>query len=146
MFKKNPLLCPSALSRMAPTALLLVFLNLLIGCKGLQTLPALDNQAIRGSWLELNDVRQLTVSPGVVLELPEAPYRAQFADSTGIYFQASRPLRFVTQHGFVNEVDGGLYMRYDNPTQATTWFHPKLGAPVTPYPDPVKIRFFQAQY
>lgn len=146
MFKKPYSLRPSGLNKMACSAFLLVFLTLLIGCKGLQTLPAPDDQAIRGSWLELNDVRQLTVSPGVVLELPDAPYRAQFADPTGIYFQASRPLRFVTQHGFVNEADGGLYMRYDNPTQATAWFHPKLGAPVAPYPDPVKIRYFPAQY
>lgn len=146
MFKKNPPLHSTGLNKITSSAILLVFLNLLIGCKGLQTLPDPDNQAIRGSWLELDDARQLTVSPGVVLELPQAPYRAQFADPTGVYFQASRPLRFVTQHGFVNEAEGGLYMRYDNPTQATTWFHPKLGAPVTPYPDPVKIRFFQAQY
>jgi hypothetical protein len=146
MFKTSAALCHHRLNRMALGTILLVLSNLLIGCKGLQTLPAPDDQAVRGSWLELNDVRQLTLSPGVVLELPDAPYRAQFADPTGIYFQASRPLRFVTQHGFVNEADGGLYMRYDNPTQATTWFHPKLGAPVAPYPDPVKIHYFPARY
>jgi hypothetical protein len=146
MFKKPPSLRPAGLNKMALCACWLVLSHLLVGCKGLQTLPAPDEQAVRGSWLELDDVRQLTLSPGLVLELPDAPYRAQFADPTGIYFQASRPLRFVTQHGFVNEADGGLYMRYDNPTQAITWFHPKLGAPVTPYPAPVKIRFFPARF
>jgi hypothetical protein len=146
MFKKTFSLCQYGLNRVAFSAIMLVLSNVLIACKGLQTLPAPDDQAIRGSWLALNDVRHLTLSPGVVLELPDAPYRAQFADQAGIYFQASRPLRFVTQHGFVNEADGGLYMRYDNPTQAITWFHPKLGAPITPYPAPVKIQYFPARY
>ncbi len=134
------------LNRIAFTAMVLMISSGLTACKGLQELPAVDGQSARGSWLELKDVRQLTVSPGVVLELPDAPYRAQFADPQGIYFQASRPLRFRTQHGFVNEADGGLYMRHDNPTQATTWFHPKLGAPAAPYPEPVNIQYHPARY
>lgn len=128
------------------SVMLLVLSTCLMGCKGLQELSADGHQSARGSWLELLDARQLPLSPGLLLELPDAPYRAQFADPEGIYFQASRPLRFVTQHGFVNEVDGGLYMRYDNHTQATTWFHPKLGAPITPYPAAVKIQYYPARY
>lgn len=146
MLKKPPSCFPSGLKRMAFMAVLLLLSQQLVACKGLQALPAPDHHNVRGSWLALEDDRQLFVAPGVVLELPDAPYRAQFADPNGIYFQASRPLRFVTQHGFVNEADGGLYMRYDNPTQATTWFQPTLGAPATPSPAPVKIRFFPARY
>lgn len=146
MYKKPLSLRPAGLNKVVLSACLLVLSNLLVGCQGLQTLPAPDHQTVQGSWLELDDERQLTLSPGLVLELPDAPYRAKFADPSGIYFQASRPLRFVTQHGFVNEVDGGLYMRFDNPTQATTWFHPRLGAPAAPYPAPVKIRYFPARY
>ena len=94
----------------------------------------------------LDDAHQHTVSPGVFLNLPDAPYRAKFADDRGVYYQASRALRFSTQDGAVIEVDGGLYMLHDNPLQATTWFYPTLGAPATPHKAAVKVNFFSAQY
>ena len=64
----------------------------LMACSTLQDLPAINGRSAYGSWLDLNDTRRLTLSPGVFLELPDAPYRARFADKDGIYFQASRPL------------------------------------------------------
>lgn len=118
----------------------------LSGCAGLQELGSVRGGYAQGSWLALDDERQLPVSPGVVLVLPEAPYRARFANEQGIYFQASRALRFITQDGVVIEVDGGLFMRHDNPLQATTWFYPTLGAPATPSTTPVKVHFFSAKY
>lgn len=117
----------------------------LTACSTLRPLEAVHGPSAQGSWVELNDARQLTLSSGVFVELPDAPYRAQFADDKGIYFRASNPLRIRTQHGFVNEAEGGLYMRHDSPTQATTWWYPALGAPATPYTTPLKIHYYPAQ-
>lgn len=116
------------------------------GCANLQELGSVRGGYAQGSWLALDDAHDYTVSPGVSLSLPDAPYRARFADARGVYFQASRALRFKTQDGVVIEVDGGLYMLHDNPFQATTWFYPTLGAPTTPYKAAVKVNFFSAQY
>jgi hypothetical protein len=113
-------------------------------CSTLQPLPNVAGQSAHGAWVELIDVQPLTISPGVMLHLPDAPYRARFADKDGLYFQASRPLQFHTQHGFINEVEGGLYMRYDQPGLAKTWFYPGLGAPATPAHHSVKIQFYPA--
>ena len=117
----------------------------LMACSTLQDLPTINGRSAYGSWLDLNDTRRLTLSPGVFLELPDAPYRARFADKDGIYFQASRPLLFSTQHGFAHEAEGGLYMRYDNALQATTWLYQTLWAAGTPYPEPLKIQYHPAQ-
>lgn len=116
------------------------------GCANLQELGSVRGGYAQGSWLALDDAHDYTVSPGVSLSLPDAPYRARFADARGVYFQASRALRFKTQDGVVIEVDGGLYMLHDNPFQATTWFYPTLGAPTTPHKAAVKVNFFSAQY
>lgn len=128
------------------TAWVLGLSQALSACTGLQELGSVRGGYAQGSWLALDDEHQLPVSPGVFLALPDAPYRARFANDQGIYFQASRALRFITQDGVVIEVDGGLFMRHDNPLQATTWFYPTLGAPATPYPAPVKVHFFSAKY
>ncbi len=116
------------------------------GCANLHELGSARGGYAQGSWLALDDAHEHTVSPGVSLSLPDAPYRARFADARGVYFQASRALRFKTQDGVVIEVDGGLYMLHDNPFQATTWFYPTLGAPATPHKAAVKVNFFSAQY
>jgi hypothetical protein len=124
----------------------LVLCQWLSACSSVQDLPAAVNgRSVYGSWLDLNDARKLTLSPGVFLELPDAPYRARFADKDGIYFQASRPLVFSTQHGFAQEAEGGLYMRNDNTLEATTWLYPTLGAVGIPYATPLKIQYHPAQ-
>lgn len=123
----------------------LVMFHGLTACSTLHALPSVNGRSAYGSWLDLNDAHLLTLSPGVFLELPDAPYRARFADRDGIYFQASRPLLFSTQHGFVTEAEGGLYMRYDTPMQATTWLYPTLWAAGIPYASPLKIQYHPAQ-
>lgn len=127
-------------------ALVLGLSQALSACADLQELGNVRGGYAQGSWLALDDEHQLPVSPSVHLILPNAPYRARFANDKGIYFQASRALQFTTQDGVVTEVDGGLFMRHDNPLQATTWFYPALGAPATPYTTPVKVHFFSAKY
>jgi hypothetical protein len=122
----------------------LVLALFLSACSTLQPLPNVAGQSAHGAWVELIDVQPLTISPGVMLHLPDAPYRARFADKDGLFFQASRPLQFHTQHGFINEVEGGLYMRHDQPGLASTWFYPGLGAPATPAHVSVKIQFYPA--
>ncbi len=139
-----PTRCSSSARASRCLTLLLAFW--LTGCSTLQALPHVAERPAQGSWLELTDEHRLQLSPGVFLDLPDAPYRARFADKEGVYFQASRPLQFRTQHGFVNEAEGGLYMRYDRPGLASTWYYPSLGAPATPYGASVKIQYFPAQY
>lgn len=128
--------------RMATVGSLVLVLT---ACSTLRPLEAVYGPSAQGSWVMLNDASRLTLSPGLFLELPDTPYRARFADDQGIYFQASSPLRIRTQHGFVNEAEGGLYVRHNNPTQATAWWYPALGAPITPYTLPLKIHHFQAK-
>lgn len=52
----------------------LVLCQWLSACSSIQDLPAAVNgRSVYGSWLDLNDARKLTLSPGVFLELPDAP-------------------------------------------------------------------------
>ncbi|WP_089954093.1 hypothetical protein [Limnohabitans sp. 2KL-3] len=144
MLQQPPLLRSLGLRSSALAAVVLALS--LSSCGHLQELGSVRGGYAQGSWLALDDAHRHTVSPGVFLNLPDAPYRAKFADERGVYYQASRALRFSTQDGAVIEVDGGLYMLHDNPLQATTWFYPTLGAPATPYKTPLKVTFFSAKY
>ncbi len=119
----------------------------LCACSTVQPLPVIGGTSAHGSWIELNDSRILTLSPGVFLDLPDAPYRAKFADKDGTYFQASRYLQFRTQDGLITEAQGGLYVRYDKPSEATPWLYESLGAPWVPYPNlpPLKVQLFSGQ-
>jgi hypothetical protein len=119
----------------------------LSACSTVQPLPVIGGTSAYGSWIELKDKHSLTLSPGVFLDLPDAPYRAKFADKDGTYFQASRSLQFRTQDGLITEAQGGLYVRYDKLTEATPWLYESLGAPLVPYPylTPLKVQFFSGE-
>ena len=125
----------------------LLFSLALSACSTVQPLPVIRGTSAHGSWIELNDKHSLTLSPGVFLDLPDAPYRAKFADKDGTYFQASRYLQFRTQDGAIIEAQGGLYVRYDKLTEATPWLYESVGAPLVPYPylPPLKVQFFSGQ-
>lgn len=121
-------------------AVALAAVALLSACSSLQPLPHKGGQSAAGSWLELIGPTTAQVSPGVVLELPRAPYRAQFADDKGIYYQATASLVYRTEHGVTSVVSGGLYAPYAEPGQAQAWTEPLFGAATLPHPNrwPVK--------
>jgi hypothetical protein len=127
---------------MAMVAAGLAALMFLSGCAGLQPLPVDARHAAHGSWLRLQYVMQAEVSPGVHVELPDAPYRARFADQNGIYYQASRPVVYRTVHGVYTAVEGGLFVRFDQPTVAVVWTEPLWGAATLTYPQTFLVQRF----
>jgi hypothetical protein len=95
-------------------------------------------------WLELQDSRFTTVSPGVLLEMPEGPYRARFADANGIYYQASRPLVYRPQFGGATALTGGLYVPQGQAHQARAWTEPVLPSPILAYPNTFVVKLHDA--
>lgn len=120
-------------------------LTLLAGCSSLQPLPVDARHAAHGSWVVLQGLSSAEVLPGVQVELPDAPYRARFADARGIYYQASLPVVYRTVHGAVTAVEGGLFVRYDQPTSAVVWSEPLWGAATMPHPQTFEVRRFTAR-
>ena len=131
---------------MAPARLRLALgaaaLALLGACSGLQPLPTPTGSAARGSWLSLQGVKKAEVSPGVQVELPDAPYRARFADQHGTYYQASQPVVFRTVHGLATAVEGGLFVRFDQPGVAVVWTEPLWGAATMAHGQTFEVRHF----
>jgi len=111
----------------------LVTLWLLAGCSSLQPLPVETRHAAHGSWVVLQGMRSAEVSPGVWVELPDGPYRARFADASGIYYQSSLHVVYRTVHGAITLVEGGLYVRFDQPGVAVVWGEPHWGAATMPH-------------
>jgi hypothetical protein len=132
----------SKVSKIVMLSLSLITLTLLNGCTGLQPLPEDNKFAARGSWLLLQDIKQAEISPGVNVKLPDAPYRARFADDNGIYYQASQQVIYKTSHGITVGVEGGLFVRYDQPTVAVVWYEPVLGSATMPHPQTFKVQRF----
>ncbi len=124
----------------ASVILTLTLAQLLAGCQALQPVAQSQGAAAQGWWVELDSPAVVSVSPGVEMELPQAPYRARFTDPNGIYYQASRPLTYRTAQGVHNSVQGGLYVRHDNPRVAHAWVFPELGAQPAPYTQPIAIQ------
>lgn len=122
----------------------LLLLSTLLGCSDLQPLKGHGFQtASHGWWLEIRGERTQQLAPAVVLELPNAPYRARFADPNGIYFQASLPLVIRNSDGFATEQAGGLYVTHADPSWAQVWFSPVIGDPRRPEVRPVAVQVFQ---
>ncbi|MDZ4101008.1 MAG: hypothetical protein U1E12_04950 [Hydrogenophaga sp.] len=117
-------------------------LLLLTGCSGLQPLPTDARLAAHGSWLTLQGMRSAEVSAGVQVELPDAPFRARFADGEGIYYQASQPVVYRTIHQIATAVQGGLFMRFEEPTVAVVWIEPLWGAATMPHSVEFSVRRF----
>lgn len=86
-----------------------------------------------GTWLDLLSAPDADVGPGMSLLLPRAPYRARFADRDGIYYAASQRLLMRTAQGVVQEAEGGLYVRHDQPNHASVWLAPVVGQPSRPF-------------
>lgn len=131
----------------APVSALLVAgltgLLLLTGCSSLQPLPVDAQHAAHGSWVVLQGVSSAEVLPaGVQVELPNAPYRARFADARGIYYQSSLPVVYRTVHGAVTAVEGGLFVRFDQPTLAVVWGEPLWGAATMPHGQTFAVQRF----
>lgn len=122
----------------------LAALSVVSGCSSLRPLPVDPKHAAHGSWVTLRDVSRAEVSPGVQVELPEAPYRARFADAQGIYYQSSLPVVYRTEHGAVTAVEGGLFVRFDQPTVAVVWGEPLWGAATMPNPQTFAVQRFTA--
>lgn len=117
-------------------------LALLVACSGLQPLPTQTGIAARGSWLSLQGVKKAEVSPGVQVELPDAPYRARFADRHGTYYQASQPVVFRTVHGLATAVEGGLFVRSDQPGVAVVWTEPLWRSATLAHRQTFEVRHF----
>lgn len=94
------------------------------GCASIGPSPGLRGDVLHNSWLQLQGAGWAEVAPGVVMELPLAPYRAKFADAQGIFYQASMPVVFRTRQGAVVAVPGGLYVKHTQPDQALSWTEP----------------------
>ena len=135
--------CAAHAGRRWRSVSMLFLLSGLLGCSQLQPLADAGDRPSRGWWLELRDERTQTISPGVILELPDAPYRARFADEDGVYFQASLPLIFRNAHGLRTEHEGGLYVRNGRSDQAQVWFSPIIGDPLRPEERPVLVEIFR---
>ncbi len=86
-----------------------------------------------GAWLDLLSAADAEVRPGMTLSLPRAPYRARYADRDGIYYAASQRLLVRTGLGVVQETEGGLYVRHDQPHHAAVWLAPVAGQPARPF-------------
>lgn len=123
----------------------LAMLSMLGGCSTLQPLPVEPRHAAHGSWVVVQGVRSAEVSPGVRVELPDAPYRARFADAAGIYYQSSLPVVYRTVHGVATAVAGGLFVRFDQPTLAVVWGEPLVGAVTMHHPQTFGVRRFTAR-
>lgn len=84
---------------------------------------------MNSGWLELMGNRSVTVAPGVVLEMPDVPYRARFSDAQGIYYQAAQPLAYRSAFGVVTLVTGGLYVKHGSLDQARSWTESVTSSP-----------------
>ncbi|WP_374521529.1 hypothetical protein [Hydrogenophaga sp.] len=129
------------LGRLARPAAALAALCLALGAVGcaapLQAPPTRPPEQALGAWVELVSEHHTEIRPGVVLELPKAPYRVRFADQKGTYYAPSQRLVFRTQHGLTQENEGGLYVRHDRPGWAQVWLAPVAGLPAMPFDEHV---------
>jgi hypothetical protein len=110
------------------------------GCASRAPEPSLRGALLHTSWLLLQGETSAEVSPGLVMQLPQAPYRAKFADAQGVFYQASMPLVFRTQQGSVVSVAGGLYVKHARPHEALSWTEPVWLRPAMVYPVPFAVR------
>jgi hypothetical protein len=115
----------------------------LAGCAGPLASWGLQGAVPHSGWLQLQGERVAEVSPGVYLELPQAPFRARFTDAQGVYYQSSLPLVYRTQHGAVVAVAGGLYVRHEQPQQAVSWTEPVWFKPAMAYRNVFAVRVFR---
>lgn len=129
---------PTASGRRLAIVVAVAALLGIAGCAApLQPLPTRPPEQALGAWVELVSIPHSEIRPGVVLELPDAPYRARFADAQGTYYAPSQRLVFRTQHGLTQENEGGLYVRHDRPGWAQVWLAPVAGRPAMPFDDRV---------
>lgn len=115
------------------------------GCASTDGPFALHGVETHGGWLELTSDRVATVGSGVELVMPNAPYRARFADSQGIYYQASLPLVYRSAFGIEVPVTGGLYVPYAQPDRAHSWSEPAMTAPLLKPPLQFSVRLHGAK-
>ena len=103
------------------------------GCASTEPASGLRGEVLHTSWLQLQGPGWAEVAPGLVMELPLSPYRAKFADTQGVFYQASTPVVFRTRQGAVVAVPGGLYVKHAQPDQALSWTEPVWRQPTMVY-------------
>lgn len=102
------------------------------GCANFLSEPAWHAREPNRSWVVVTSTRTTSLAPGVVLELPDVPYRLWFADAEGQFFRPSVPLTFRNGDGVVLTREGGLYVKNSAPGQGLVWLSPALGHPTLP--------------
>lgn len=101
---------------------------LVSGCaQQLQALPQGGEYPGRGSWVTLTGDPVLQAAPGMRVSLPNGPYRARFADANGVYFASTLKLEVQTSWGGREYLQGGVYLRHEEPTQGWIWTDTALG-------------------
>lgn len=121
--------------------LLPLVIALLMACSPYRPLPATSStQPSMGWWAKLPGPRVVTVSDGVVMEMPDGLYRARFADQDGVFYEAANALYYRTQHGVVTALQGGIYVRYDAPETGNPWHMAHIAAPVSRLPQQLPVR------
>jgi hypothetical protein len=103
------------------------------GCSSTGDLAGVQGVEANSGWLELRGNRFAEVAPGIVLEMPEGPYRARFSDTQGIYYQAARPLVYRSALGVVTAVTGGVYVKNGRLDRARSWSEPVMPSPRMAY-------------
>jgi len=99
------------------------------GCARFLAEPAWQVKEPNRSWAVVTGARSAELAPGVVLELPDAPYRLWFSDEEGQFFKPSLPLSFRNSDGLAMAWEGGLYIKRSEPGQALVWLSPLVGRP-----------------
>lgn len=99
------------------------------GCAGFLVEPAWKARELNRSWAVVTSPHRGELASGVVLELPDAPYRLWFSDGEGQYFKPSLPLTIRTSDGLVMSREGGLYIKRSEPGRGMIWLLPLVGQP-----------------
>jgi hypothetical protein len=101
----------------------------LSGCGGTVLLSQIQGVPPGSGWLEIRGNRFSDEGAGIVLELPDVPYRARYSDGQGVYYQAALPLIYRSAFGVQTAVVGGLYVSNGRADSARSWSEPILLSP-----------------
>ena len=99
------------------------------GCATFLSEPVWQAKEPNRSWAVVTSARVAELAPGVLLELPDAPYRLWFSDEDGQFFRPSLPLTFRNSNGFAMSREGGIYIKRSEPGRGLVWFSPPFGSP-----------------
>jgi hypothetical protein len=132
MLLKKPVAWLTAIGRgRRPLGVCLVLAGLVSasGCASFLSEPVWQAKEANRSWAVVTGARSTELVPGVVLELPDAPYRLWFSDEEGQFFRPSLPLTFKNSDGFAMAREGGIYIKRSEPGRGLVWFAPLVGRP-----------------